>query len=228
VQWYDDPHARPWTEAEKVAWAAHRRAADRQQVERQLSASMYAAELIRNSKPSLHNYLVMKGFPSAQGMVLEDGALLIPMRNLQTGELQGAQLIRWVEKDRTYEKKMLPGMRAKGAVFRMGPKAAQETFLAEGYSTALSIAAALRSIGSGAAVLVCFSAGNLVQVAPLIKGRAFVFADNDMSGTGETAAIATGLPYCMADVGGWDANDLHRHKGLIAVCQKIMEVRMRR
>lgn len=225
VQWWNDPQARPWTDAEKKAWAAKRRAADQHQINRQRAAAIQAAEMIRASIPGEHNYLVMKGFPKAQGMVLPDGALLIPMRNLSTNELQGAQLIRWIDEDRTYEKKMLPGMRAKGAVFRIGHRSAQETFLAEGYSTGLSIEAALRSIGSGAAVLVCFSAGNLEFVAPLIKGRAFVFADNDKSGTGEAAAIATGLPYCMADVEGWDANDLHHKQGLMAVCQKIMEVR---
>lgn len=228
VQWFNDPSARPWTDAEKKTWAAKRRAADQHQIERQRGAAMQAAELIRTSKPGEHNYLVMKGFPKVQGMVLEDGALLIPMRNLQTNELQGAQLIRWIDEERAYEKRMLPGMKARGAVLRIGPKAPQETFLAEGYSTGLSIAAALRSIGSGAAVLVCFSAGNLEHVAPLVKGRGFVFADNDKTGTGEAAAIATGLPYCMADERGMDANDLHRKHGLLAVCQKIMEVRMRR
>lgn len=225
VQWFNDPQSRPWTDAEKAAWAAKRRASDQDQINRQRAAAMQAAELIRTSAPGEHNYLVMKGFPKSQGMVLPDGALLIPMRNLQTNELQGAQLIRWVDEDRVHEKKMLPGMKAKGAVFRMGNKGAQETFLVEGFSTGLSIEAALRSIGSGAAVLVCFSAGNLEHVAPLVKGRAFVFADNDKSGTGEDAAKATGLPYCMADDVGMDANDLHKRDGLMAVAKKIMDVR---
>lgn len=225
VQWWQDPHAKPWTGDEKNAWAARRRAADQMQVDRQRAAARHAAELISTSVPGEHNYLVMKGFPKAQGMVLSDGALLVPMRNLQTNELQGAQLIRWVDLDRAYEKKMLPGMKAKGAVFRLGNRGAQETFLAEGYSTGLSIEAALRSIGSGASVLVCFSAGNLEHVAPQIKGRAYVFADNDKSGTGEDAAKATGLPYCMADEVGMDANDLHKRDGLMAIVKKIMDVR---
>lgn len=228
VQWFQDPQARPWTDAEKSEWARKRRAADRQQLDRQRRASQYAAELMRSSTPGGHNYLAMKGFPKAQGMVLPDGALLIPMRNWQNNELQGAQLIRWIDQDRTYEKKMLPGMRAKGAVFRMGSKSSSEAFLCEGYATALSIEAALRSIGSGAAVLVCFSAGNLEHVAPLLSGRAYVFADNDKSGTGEAAAKATGLPYCMADEVGMDANDLHQRSGLMAVAKKILEARMRR
>ena len=137
----------------------------------------------------------------------------------------GLQVIRWVEADRAYEKKMLPGMRAKGAVFWLGDKKAPETFLCEGYSTGLSISAALRSVGLRASVLVCFSAGNLAHVAPLIQGKAFVFADHDKSGTGEQAAKQTGLPYCMAPEVGMDANDLHKSAGLMAVCQQLMKVR---
>ena len=120
---------------------------------------------------------------------------------------------------------MHPGMKAKAAVFRMGDKAAPETFLCEGYATGLSILAALRSVGLRASVLVCFSAGNLVTVAPAIRGKGFVFADNDRSEAGERAAQQTGLPYCMSDRVGEDANDLHMRAGLMAVCQHLMTVR---
>jgi putative DNA primase/helicase len=154
-----------------------------------------------------------------------DGALVVPMRNLTTNDLQGVQLIRWIEADRAYEKKMIPGMKAKGAVFRIGDKHAPETVLCEGYATGLSLAAALRSVGLRASVLVCFSAGNLQFIAPQATGRAYVFADHDKSGTGEQCAQATGLPYCMSPVEGEDANDLHQRAGLMAVCQLLMDVR---
>jgi putative DNA primase/helicase len=52
-----------------------------------------------------------------------------------------------------------------------------------------------------------------------------VFADNDVSKTGENAAIQTGLPWTMADQVGYDANDLHKNNGLFAVVAKIMAVR---
>jgi putative DNA primase/helicase len=55
-----------------------------------------------------------------------------------------------------------------------------------------------------------------------------VFADNDVSGVGETSAQKTGLAYVMSDVIGDDANDLHRKSGLIAVLKKVMEVRAKR
>ena len=120
---------------------------------------------------------------------------------------------------------MKPGMRAKGAVFRMGDKTAPETFLVEGYATGLSVHAALRSVGLRASVLVCFSANNLEFIAPQLKGRAFVCADNDKSGTGEKSAQATGLPYCMSPIVGEDMNDLHARAGLMAVCAQLMAVR---
>lgn len=227
AQWYSDPHARPWTADQKAEWQAKRRAADAEQRRGQERAAFRAADLIRTSKAGEHNYLAMKGFPNAQGMVLEDGALLVPMRNALTNQLQGAQLIRWIEGERRYEKKMLPGMKAKGAVLRLGPPRAREIVLCEGYATGLSIELATHQLRLGVAVLVTFSDSNLVHVAPTVKGRVFVYADNDKSGAGERAAQETGLPYCMSDVVGNDANDDHQQFGLMAVCKKLMEVRRR-
>lgn len=243
AQWYHDPHARPWTPEQKAEWQAKRRAADAEQQRAQQRAAFRAADLIRTSVPGEHNYLAMKGFPKAQGMVLEDGALLVPMRNILSNALQGAQIIRWLEDERRYEKKMLPGMKAKGAVLRLG-QSAKETILVEGYATGLSVEAAARSVGLSAAVLVTFSDSNLAHVAPLVKGRVFVYADHDAMhprerikrdageeyerrGAGELAAIETGLPYCMSDVLGNDANDDHQQFGLMAVCKRLMEVRRR-
>lgn len=225
VQWFHDEKARPWTEAEKAAWRAKRQAAQATQEQNYRRAATRAAEQLRSATPSEHSYLHRKGFPEAQGFVAADGALLIPMRNLITNNVQGVQVIRWDEEARSFIKKMSPGMRAKGAIFRMGDKTAPETILCEGYATGLSIVAALRSVGLRASVLVCFSAHNLEFIAPQIKGRAFVFADNDASGTGEKSAKATGLPYCMSPVMGEDANDLHARAGLFAVCQLLMNVR---
>ena len=120
---------------------------------------------------------------------------------------------------------MLHGMKAKNAVFRLGPKTASETILCEGYATGLSIELAVRLLRLNAAVMVCFSAGNLVNVAPQIKGRKFVFADNDESQAGENAAKKTGLPYCMADTVGFDANDLHVRDGLYKLADMVMRAR---
>lgn len=225
VQWWNDPKAKPWTDADKAIWKARRQAANASQERDQQQAATRAAEMLRGASPTNHDYLHRKGFADAQGLVSKDGALLIPMRSLQTNNLQGVQVIRWDEEARTFTKKMLPGMRARGAVFRMGDKTAPETFLVEGYATGLSVHAALRSVGLRASVLVCFSANNLEFIAGQVKGRAFVCADNDKSETGEKSALATGLPYCMSPEMGEDMNDLHARAGLMAVCALLMAVR---
>lgn len=48
---------------------------------------------------------------------------------------------------------------------------------------------------------------------------------NELSRAGEKAACKTGLPYCMSDVAGEDANDLHQRAGLTALCALLMTVR---
>lgn len=226
VQWYDDPQAKPWTEAEKQAWAAKRRAASREHERRQQGAAHHAATLLRTTVPQPHDYLIRKGLPLVDGLVLPDGALLVPMRSLNTNELQGAQVIRWVPEEMKWDKKMVPGMRAKGAVLRLGSKTALETILCEGYATGLSIEFAARQMRLNASVLVCFSDSNMVHVASLLtKGRRIVFADHDTSGAGERAARETGLPYCMSPFEGEDANDVHKRGGLLPVCALLMEAR---
>jgi putative DNA primase/helicase len=149
------------------------------------------------------------------------------MRNLRTNNIQGLQVIHWDEPSRKYTKKMLQGMRAKSAVFRIGDKNAHQVFLCEGMATGLSIVAALRSIGLKAAVLVCFSANNIEVVAQQLTCRAFICADNDVSKTGQKTAENTGLAYCMSPVEGEDMNDLHLRAGLFSVCTLLMDVRRR-
>lgn len=223
VVWFEDPHAKPWTDEEKRAWAAKRASAATEQDRRYQNAAMQADITLRSAKPDHHPYLEIKGFKDEKGLVLDD-RLLIPMRNVVTNKLQGYQAIRWDPEARKYEKKMLTGMRAKNAVYRLG-ESKDESWLVEGYATGLSVRHALKSVGVNACVVVCFSASNLIQVADQIPGRRFVFADNDESQTGEKAAQETGLPWTMADQVGCDANDLHLSKGLFHVVKKIMDCR---
>lgn len=227
VNWYNDPTAQPWTQAEKDAWKAKRQAQRAQQEQGYQRAAQQAAAMLQSATPGEHSYLHSKGFPLAQGLVAPDGALLIPMRHHQTNALQGVQAIRWLEDEREHEKKNQPyGMKAAGAVLRMGPPKAAETVLVEGYATGLSVLEALRGIGIQAAVVVTFSANNLTQVAQTVGGHAYVFADHDQSGTGQRAAADTGLPWCMSPVEGEDANDLHQRAGVMAVRQLLMQVRL--
>lgn len=186
-------------------------------------AEARAAQLMRDAKAGEHSYLHRKGFPEAKGFVLADEALLVPMRHWKTNALMGAQVIRWIGDEMRYEKKMLPGMRAKGAVFRLGSPQAKRTWLVEGYATGLSVEAALRLLKLRDAVMVCFSAGNLIYVASQLSLDAFVFADNDESGAGQRAAVATDLPYCMAGKVGQDANDMHQADGIFRVASLMMD-----
>ncbi|MCE3605841.1 PriCT-2 domain-containing protein [Massilia sp. P8910] len=187
-------------------------------------AAVQAQRLIDGCLMTTHYYLNAKGLPDALALVC-DSTLVVPMRCMETNALSGVQTIEWITGERRWDKKMAPGMRARGAVLRLGNQRAQETFLCEGYATGLSIELAARRMRLNASVLVCFSDSNMVHVAPMVTGRAFVIADNDASQAGEKAAIKTGLPYRMSDVVGEDANDLHQRAGLMALCSLLIEVR---
>ena len=188
-------------------------------------AAAEADRAIKACQAGTHPYLAEKGFPDAKALVCDDGAtMVISMRDCLNASLIGIQTIRLVENE--WQKKFSYGMRSKGAIHRIGLSNAQELWFVEGYATGLSVMEALRLLRLSAAVIVCFSAGNLRHVAPMMCCyRRFVFADNDASRTGEHAAWDTGLPYSMSDTIGQDANDLHRAEGLMAVAKKIMEAR---
>jgi putative DNA primase/helicase len=224
VVWFDGDRGKPWTAEEKRLWA-NKRASEASNQERSYQDAANRAEtILRSAVQGHHDYLKFKGFEDSRGLVL-DGRLLVPMRNVVTNKLQGYQSIWWDPDNRLWQKKMMPGMRAKNAVLTLGLRGCEQTWLVEGFATGLSLRAALRSVGLPASVVVAFSAINLVAVADQIPGDRFVFADNDASQTGEKAAQKTGLPWVMADEVGWDANDLHQKNGLFAVVAKIMECR---
>lgn len=237
VQWFNDPDAKPWTEAEKAAWKAKRDAVRADQERVHIQAARRASEMLRTTQPGPHDYLYRKGFPDAEGLVLPDGGLFIPMRDWKSNDIRGAQVIRWTDTEEEpgvlrWVKKFTYGMRSTGAVLRLGPPHATETFFCEGYATALSIEAAVRQMRLNAAVLACFSDTNMVHVASqFTRGRRYVFADHDrenkQTGTraGHEAARKIGLPYCMSEAEGEDANDLHVRAGLLSVCKLLMAVR---
>lgn len=224
--WFNDPNQKPLTDAEKQAYIA-KKFGNRAEVEKRYKNAAIAAQmLLRDAEIAEHQYLTYKGFATDKAFV-SGIELLIPMRNVMTNELQTLQRIYWIAEERRYEKKMLSGGKAKGAVFVLGNKNAQETILCEGYCTGLSIKKAAESVGLKLSVIVCFSDSNMVYVASQLNTKCYIFADNDASNAGEKAALKTGLPYVMADEVGHDANDLMQSKGLFAVAKKLMQLRQK-
>lgn len=219
-----DESAAPDTHKRHAAEDRARRVAQEQGYKR---AAERARIMLGTANVAQSGYMARKGFEGAQGLVLPDGALFVPMYAYGTPNLAGAQIIRWLPDEMRWEKKFLPGMRAKGAVFTIGHQAARDTVLVEGLATGMSVDAAANLMHLSMRVIVTFSDGNLVYVATLLpKDRpAFVFADSDANGAGQRAAVKTGLPWAMSDVCGNDANDDHQQFGLMALAGKVMQMR---
>lgn len=193
--WRDDgAHRGPLTEQEHAERRKNRAAREVDNIaeenrkhEAYRAAAAAAQKVIEECELKTHYYLNSKGLPDVVALV-NDSTLVVPMRNLETNQLQGIQSIDWLPAERRWEKKMAFGMRAKGSVLRLGSQRAKETFLCEGYATGLSIGMALRRLRLQASVLICFSDSNMAHVATMVTGAAFVCADNDVSLAGERAA----------------------------------------
>jgi phage/plasmid primase-like uncharacterized protein len=224
--WFNDPTQQPLTDEQKRAYIAQKLGNKAEIEKRYKNAAIAAQMLLRDAEVKEHQYLIYKGFEADKGFV-NGNELLIPMRNVLTNELQTLQRIYWIAEERRYEKKMLSGGRAKGAVYILGNSKAQETILVEGYATGLSVKKAADSVGLKLAVIVCFSDSNMVHVAQQLKKKSYIFADNDASNAGEKAVIKANLPYVMSDEIGQDANDLMLSKGVFSVAKKIMELRQK-
>lgn len=190
----------------------------REQRTKQAQVAQEAQFEIERSILMSHPYLERKGFPELVGFVRGE-RLLIPMRDVaHYRELINVQQI-WPDGT----KRFLAGGRASGAIHRIGAPHAWHTVLCEGYATGLSIDAALSLISPSHAVVVCFSANNLVAMAEKFP-KAFVAADNDRSATGEEAAKRTGLKWTMPYEVGTDFNDLHQNMGLHVVIERMREL----
>jgi phage/plasmid primase-like uncharacterized protein len=222
VSWREEKPMTPYDlEAQRKRMDISRKEAMIERRKLQLRASRQAATLISHAQVGTHAYLKEKGFPEATALV-EEGALLIPMRDVNTNELLGVQEIKLV--DNEWQKKMVFGMRAKGAVFRIGNKTSRGNILAEGYATSLSIKEAIDHLRLNLSVICCFSAGNMEFVASRLIGKVGIFADNDASGTGERAARNTMFPWVMAETVGYDANDVHMQNGIFTLGRIVIDL----
>ena len=166
----------------------------------QTRATSKAAYILGSALKKPHPYLVKKGFPEEKGWVWND-LLVIPMRI--DGDLVGCQLI-----DAEGNKKFLSGQKTKkaSAIFdNKGP-----VILCEGYATALSIRRALKAIRSRYKIVVCFSAGNLSEMAKTYPDSVLV-ADNDPVGIRVSKQISR--PYWISPNQGEDFNDYELRVG---------------
>lgn len=245
VNWQTGDKATVWlkenrTREDRRDFAALRlkqRAEDRDRAHR---AAQIAGRIVAASELTTHPYLAGKGFPDEQALtapaeligriggdylVPEGGkrALVVPARI--GNRLVSVQLI-WTGGT----KKFLYGGDMGGAAHRISMGA--DSWLCEGYATALSLRQALRGLNRRDTVLVCFSASNLVKVAASIKGPRMIAADHDAPpaakpeqfdglGAGEYYARKSGAPYLMPPEERMDINDLHQKSGIFAVQRLI-------
>ena len=172
-------------------------------------AAKKAALIMKSAVKSRHPYLAKKGFQDELIWVWNNMAV-IPMRI--NGSLIGCQLI-----DPHGGKRFLTGQNNKGAVAVFDNKGRE--ILCEGYATALSVRRALRANRTRYKLIVCFSAGNMLEVAKSLP-KAVVVADNDP--TGVSTAVSTGKPYWVSDVDGEDFNDAELRLGAQSAGESLL------
>ena len=218
--------------------------AERREAQERAEVARICEAIVRAAQPAQHPYLAEKGFPEEMGLVLDDLRPLIPDHQLgrdiafRLPEGDGPWLIvpgRVAQKVTTVQiigpdggKKNIYRGAMKGASHRIAT--GRETWVCEGYATALSVRAALRLLGRSATVLSAFAASNVATVASGLSGS-IIAADHDKpleqlhgKGTGEFFAAQTGRVWTQPHERG-DFNDMHVSSGLRAVAVHLREVR---
>lgn len=210
-------------------YEAKKQEAEKRKAEGQQAAAALA-RLVWNNSPLVQNhpYLKRKRVPSLglrvatqdykaklyrtadnqwrEVTAVREGDLLIPMFD-ESGTLVNLQRI--INAGGNENKRFLLGGKTSGLFFPLLGNGS--VVLCEGYATGASWHEATNDT-----VVVCFSAGNLPNVAKIIPAD-LVAADNDESGTGEKYARATGLPYAMPPNKGEDWNDYALQFGIKAL-----------
>jgi putative DNA primase/helicase len=218
--------------------------ADRLDRERREAAIAAAQAMVRYAAQDVHPYLARKGFPEEIGLVVDAPAEFIPPgeffdgARFQVGQMTGpflivpgrigGQVVTVQMIDAEGAKLNMKAAPMGGASHRIAT--GRETWVCEGYATALSVRAALRLLGRSATVLSAFSAANVGKVAAGLRGS-IIAADHDGPqeslhglGAGEFYARGAGATYVMPPALG-DWNDMHVAEGLRAVALHLREVR---
>ena len=173
---------------------------------RQRKAANKAAFILNNAVKEQHPYLIRKGFVD-KGLVWND-LLVLPMRILDN--LVGCQLI---SQDGT--KKFLAGQRTKGASLVIDNKG--RNILCEGFATGMSVRRAMKHLRERYTIHVCFSAGNMVEVAKNLRDP-LVIADNDPMGIATAQKIA---PHYWVGEAGEDFNDTEQRIGTVKAAESL-------
>lgn len=188
---------------------ARRERADKERRAKQERAAKRAAWILSVASKGPHPYLARKGFPEQEGYVW-NGSLVLPMR--LRDKLVGCQLI---AADGT--KRFLTGQLTKGASLVIDNKGPD--VLVEGFATGLSVRRALKSIRQRYRIHVCFSAGNMVEVARGLHNP-LVVADHDASGAGQRAAQKISPRIWLGQLGE-DFNDAETRTGTAAAAESL-------
>lgn len=213
--WRDEAHQKPTPAQIEARRAEAEERASKEGRERARIAAEAAKKaewILSQCVQEQHAYLQSKGFPDMQGLVWrpeqEVNLLCIPM--YVGGKLSSLQMI-----DRDGNKKFLSGGITSKAEYCIDAGGAD--WWCEGYGSGLSLRACLNALKLRYRLHICFSAQNLQRMAH----SGFVVADNDASGVGEKAGIATGLPVWMPPKVGDDINDLHKANGTFRTSQML-------
>jgi len=179
------------------------------QESRQKQAAGKASWILNQCKKQAHPYMAKKGFPNEKVNVWNE-MMVVPMRI--AGSLAGLQLIS-VDGKKTF----LTGQKNKGSATIIDNKG--KIILCEGVATAMSIRRALKSVHRRYTIVICFSAGNIVEMAKQYSDCVIV-ADHDPVGI--RVAKQSKRVYCVPPDDGDDFNDYELKVGANAAGQYLI------
>ena len=211
-RWNSGGEFRRLTPDEKRAFAIEkqRKEDDRKKAEavHYASAVRKSAYLWNHSTPAIdHPYLSKKRIKPYMTRIYK-GSLVIPMKD----ESNNLVCLQFIADDG--DKVMMGGGIAKGGFLPFGDLTtdSKTILICEGFATGASLYE-----NKGLFTFVAFSAGNLINVAKIVKqhypdSEIIICGDNDHSGVGQkaarAAALAVGGKYLLPPVVGTDFNDV--------------------
>lgn len=209
-----------FTPSERAEYHAARAEMEKRQREEQelkwKEAEEKASDILKGAEPCIsHEYLTNKGVGAYGVFKANDGRLIVPAMQV-TG---GYSSLQFISGDGS--KRFLTGGKLKGAFYFINGSI-DTIYIAEGYSTAASVHEA-----TGALVYIAFNAGNLYEIASMVKSnhegcRIVMAADNDFkteTNVGKNKAMQAndglGLDGVILPPEGFvDFNDAHQELGI--------------